>query len=120
MPTVTVIAACLIVGARVILHDFVLHDDPHEIYANPLFNPVTTETWKQIWTRPDFSFIYIPLNYSVLALVSLASRSLGGLGATGVPSPMPFHFLGLGLHVVNSLMVMRLIYLLARSWVGNV
>jgi hypothetical protein len=43
-----VLVACLFVGHRVIGHDFVLHDDPHEIYLNPLLNPLTAESWKQI------------------------------------------------------------------------
>ncbi|MGI8601495.1 MAG: tetratricopeptide repeat protein [Verrucomicrobiales bacterium] len=102
-----------------IFHDFVLHDDPHEIYANPILNPLTPESWKQIWSRPDFSFIYIPVNYSALALVSLASRTLDEVGSGGVPSPMFFHVLGLVLHTVNSLLVMQLIHLMARTVGGE-
>ncbi|MGI8604981.1 MAG: tetratricopeptide repeat protein [Verrucomicrobiales bacterium] len=109
-----VAAISIAVTCPVLWHDFVSHDDPQEIHANPLFNPLTKDSCTQIWTRPDFSFIYIPVNYSVLALTTVVSRWLSG-GETTDLSPVFFHLLGVALHAANSLMVLHLVQLLVRT-----
>ncbi|MGI8604022.1 MAG: tetratricopeptide repeat protein [Verrucomicrobiales bacterium] len=114
-----VVLACLVVGWPVIWHDFTLVDDPLEIYANPIFAPINLETWKSVWSAPDFSLIYIPLNYSVLAVLTSLGRWLAGTGASGMPAPMPFHIAGLFLHVINSVLALQLFRVAVRTLGGE-
>lgn len=88
---------------------FVMHDDPLEILQNPLFYPLDGAALAKIWTEPDFSRIYIPASYTALGGLAEVSRWLEGSGPLGVPSPKVFHAAGMLLHVLNTLLVFRLL-----------
>lgn len=110
-----VAAVTLLVAGRVVFHGFVLHDDPHEICANPLFLPLSEESWRRIWSGPDFSAIYIPVSYSALAALTWLTRKWQDVGGLTAPGAFLFHLGGLLLHMANSLLVLRLLRILVSS-----
>jgi len=97
------IAACLVVYGACLGHQFLGWDDSTHILENPLVNPPLLANLPQLWTQATFS-LYIPLTYSAWTLLALLSNDL-----LDVIHPAVFHGANLLVHIVNVLLVYRLI-----------
>ena len=86
-------------------YGFILHDDSLEILANRHFYPFDGAALEQIWKSPDFSKVYIPVNYTVLGGLTEFSRWWHHLDRLAQPTPDVFHAAGVLLHLVNSCLV---------------
>lgn len=114
---VLLMAATLAVFWDVRSHQFVLWDDGDLIYRNPYINPVTRAHLEYVWRHP-YAKLYMPMTYSVLALVAQNARLAtpyrppGGTPAT--LTAQPFHDANLLLHILNTLLIFTLLILLLR------
>ena len=90
-------------------YGFILHDDSLEILANRHFYPFDGAALEQIWKSPDFSKVYIPVNYTVLGGLTEFSRWWHHLDRLAPPTPDVFHAAGVLLHLVNSCLVFGLL-----------
>jgi len=100
---VVLIGACFAPVLRA--HFFAVDDGP-----NIILNPNLTSGWagiRAIWTAP-YEGMYIPVTYSVWAVVGKFA-----LGADGLLSPYPFHWVNWSVHLLNSWLVFLL---LRRVW----
>jgi hypothetical protein len=91
---------------------FVNWDDQSEIVENPDFNPVTLKGLEWNWTNTRLT-LYMPITYMVWAGVA----EIAGREHDGTLSPMAFHALSIGLHLLCSILVFFLILQLwKRIW----
>jgi hypothetical protein len=88
-----------------------LDDDVH-VTANAQLNPVTPAGLVRFWTAP-FANLYVPLAYTLFAGEASLSRLLFGGAAADPPDARLFHAVSVGLHLVNVLLVWRLLDRLA-------
>ena len=101
-----VILAVLLVFGQAALFGFVGLDDTNHILENPHFaSPLSWRALFEFWRAPYFG-LYIPLVYSVWGVLVGAMQALGG-----AISPAPFHVLNIACHMLNSLLVLRLLQL---------
>ena len=128
------IGLLLVLITGLVFHDvltagFVRWDDGMHVYANPYLHPVSPAHLARFWTAP-YQNLYIPLSYSLYALLAATAH---------LPRPVPttdglwidlnprvFHAAGLGLHLVNVLLVFALLRRLlppspfpARDWAAG-
>jgi Flp pilus assembly protein TadD len=103
---IAIIAAVL---SPVLQYDFVAWDDDQHIYNNPHFQSMTWDKVTIFWRAP-YLHLYIPLTYTVWAVVWWITQflRLDPLSAT------LFHGLNLGLHLGNVLVVYRLLLLVLQ------
>ena len=91
---------------------FVRWDDDIHVYENPWLHPVTPSHVGHFWRTP-YEGLYIPLSYSVYALLSLVARESG----TSALNPQVFHLTNLVLHLTNVLLVFVILRRLGgRDW----
>jgi protein O-mannosyl-transferase len=93
---------------RIGFSEFTFWDDQVTIHHNGWFNPPTLATLKHYWTTPEMG-LYVPVTSSVWA-------GLAALAYVGLPddygiklNPQVFHFTSILLHVVSSLLVLRIL-----------
>ncbi|MBN1675285.1 MAG: tetratricopeptide repeat protein [Kiritimatiellae bacterium] len=98
------VAACVVVFGPVLGHEFVNWDDNVNIYENPYLSPVSGAQVARFW-RGAYAGLYIPLTYTVWALVAAAQ----GAGHGARLSAGPFHAVNLLLHVLSALTVFALL-----------
>ncbi len=97
------VAACLAAYGACVGHQFLSWDDTTHILENPLVNPPALGNLPRAWTQGTFG-LFIPLTYNVWTLLTMLSNALLGAIHPGV-----FHGANLLVHVVNVLLVHRLI-----------
>ena len=97
------VGACLAVFGACLGHQFLSWDDTTHILENPLVNPPVLANLPRLWAQAIFN-LYIPLTYTVWTLLALVSDAL-----LGVIHPAVFHGANLLAHIVNVLLVYRLI-----------
>jgi len=97
------VAACLGVYGACLGHRFLGWDDTTHILENPLVNPPALANLPRLWTQATFG-LYIPLTYSAWTLLAILSNAL-----LDVIHPAVFHGANLLVHIVNVLLVYRLI-----------
>jgi tetratricopeptide (TPR) repeat protein len=100
----------LVVFGPVTQHDFVVWDDDLHVYTNPYLNPVTWAHIATFWRGP-YEHLYIPLTYTVWAVVAWMTQT----GHLGIIPAEPFHRLNLLLHIGSVLVVYRLGLLLLKQ-----
>ena len=97
--------------ARTLVQDFINYDDPGNFYENPHLNPAPDLSFGP-FLHPYFQ-MYIPVTYTVFALLSLAARmarpdpqiTMSG----GSLDPRAFHGFSLFLHLTNVVLVLFLL-----------
>jgi protein O-mannosyl-transferase len=80
--------------------DMLQYDDPKHVFENPRILKPTLDNIFFFWQKPFFS-LFVPVTYTVWGLVSNFA------GPT--PTPEPFHQLNLFLHVLNVILVFRVL-----------
>ena len=107
------IIACFVVFGRLLLCDFTWWDDQHTIHHNPQLNPVQWDTFVHNWTQPSAS-IYIPLTFTVWALISLIARVQPDTAGISL-NPMFYHGASVIIHALGSLAAFAVIRRLVRN-----
>ncbi|MGO8671187.1 MAG: tetratricopeptide repeat protein [Capsulimonadaceae bacterium] len=101
-----------LVFAGILGHGFVAYDDDAQIYADPILNPPTVAGLAHVWHAP-YQGLYIPVVYTVWWLLSWMARMpaqfVTDVGSQVSLMPWVFHAASLVLHVVNVLLVYRLL-----------
>ena len=100
--TLVVAAVAFVATMSALRHPFSTHDDPQEILNNPSFQPLEGAALKRMWSEVDFSFVYMPVNYTALGLVTMLSGHGEG---EGIQDPRLFHLVSILVHIVNALLV---------------
>ncbi len=111
LPVAVIVAACLLVYGRTATFPFVAYDDNLHVTDNPYLDPPTWASVGHFWTHA-YEYLYVPLSYSLFALLALVSRIHSGspLSATGVTlDPHVFHTANIALHTINALVVYALL-----------
>src|SRR6266496_5848582 len=90
---VILIVVSFLTYCRVLRFDFTSCDDYETVARNPKLNPPTPQSMAQFWTRPQMD-LYVPVTYTLWALVANASRS-----------PQAFHAFNLALHIAAACVV---------------
>jgi len=96
--------------------DFTTWDDVSNVASNDLLNPPTLSTLWVCWTKAQMS-IYIPLTYTLWAMIALLART-DAPDASGIwLNPYLFHTANLVIHIVAVLMVYALLkQIVAKPW----
>jgi protein O-mannosyl-transferase len=82
-------------------------DDDQYILKNPWLQELSAENIKSIFTE------YYMGNYHPLAMLSLSiDFQIGGLDEKGEIKPFIYHFTNIALHLINTILVFLLVYLL--------
>jgi len=106
----------LIVFKPVAHFDFVAWDDPENITNNPLFQPLPSNHFRELLTKPYLD-LYIPVTLFVWA--ELADTVIGAGGTSLVSfNPHKYHLANLVVHILNTLLVFLIVRLLI-SFVGS-
>jgi protein O-mannosyl-transferase len=97
-------------------HEFVLWDDGLHVFENPYFQSLTWNSILAFWREP-YAELYIPLTYTLWALVAAASWGKTATPAGAAPfDPRFFHTLNLLVHLLSVLVVWRIVRcLLSRT-----
>ena len=105
-----VVVCVSVVFGPLIFADFVGIDDKVNIIQNPNISSITWKDTARIW-KESYFHMYIPLTYSLWAIIAAISRAmfLGKL-VGGV-----FHFFNILVHIFNTFLV----YYLLRSYFGK-
>jgi Flp pilus assembly protein TadD len=97
---------------------FVEYDDDIHVYANPMLNPLSSESIGKLWGHA-YQGLYIPLAYTILAGIAVFARipaeTVSSINHVVTLSPGPFHVASVGFHVANTLLCYLLALRLARS-----
>src|SRR5262245_29030374 len=93
-------------------HDFVMWDDGLHVYDNPYLQALTFDNIWAFWRAPQAEQ-YIPLTDTLWALTAALARGVSPSLPAGAPfSPQLLHTLDLLVHLLNVLVVWRLVRLL--------
>ena len=107
------VAATLICFGNAATAEFTSWDDPFNIWNNPRLNPPTVQNVAFYWTHAAHS-LYIPLTYTVWALLALFARV--SADAQGISlNPWVFHSANIALHTLSVLVVFRILNQLVRD-----
>jgi len=88
--------------------DFVW-DDEVNVAANRYLNPVTAENVIHFWREP-YESLYIPMSYTIWAVIAPFARVDGGRGL----NPAPFHTANVLLHILSTLVLFAILKILVR------
>ncbi|MBC7783997.1 MAG: hypothetical protein H7144_09160 [Burkholderiales bacterium] len=108
-----IVVITLLVFGRLLGAEFSWWDDPHTVHHNPLLNPAKADTFAHYWQKQAAN-IYIPLTYTVWALLSYVARvSPGEFGIS--LNPWVYHAANVVTHVGGSVAAFLLFQLLIRD-----
>jgi protein O-mannosyl-transferase len=110
----------LVVFGRSLFFDFVAYDDFLHVVDNPHFHPVTFDHVMELWKAP-YKSVYMPVTYSLWGVLAKVSE-LPVADEQGVRfNPYIFHAVNVLLHLINVLLVWRILGRLMRSpWAAGV
>jgi hypothetical protein len=98
-----VAAGTLIAFGNITLNEFVVLDDPQNIWQNPRFNPPTLDGVLHYWTHAEYG-LYIPFTYTAWGLLAAIARvAPDPLGVA--LNPAIFHAASVGCHVIGALLL---------------
>ncbi|HEY3332789.1 MAG TPA: tetratricopeptide repeat protein [Capsulimonadaceae bacterium] len=112
---VAIILCCLLVYGRTASFDFIWYDDQVHLFQNPYLTPPTWDSVVHLWREP-YEKLYIPLSYTVFALLCVIGRlpqPVAGSDSGALLDPHVFHAANIVLHTANALLVFWII----RRWV---
>ncbi len=90
-------------------YEFVLWDDGLHVFENPYFQSLTFNNILAFWREP-YAELYIPLTYTLWALVAAVSWGRTANSTAGAPlDPWFFHTLNLLMHLLTVLVVWRIV-----------
>jgi tetratricopeptide (TPR) repeat protein len=97
------VASCVAAYSACLGHQFLGWDDTTHILENSLVNPPVLANLPRAWAQGTFG-LYIPLTYNAWTLLAMVSNAL-----LDVIHPAVFHAANLLAHIVNALLVYRLV-----------
>ena len=103
----------LLVFSRCLTYPLLDWDDEMHLTQNPNLNPVSLSSLGTIWSEP-YEGLYIPLSYTFFAGETALTRLLGG-ETQNTLAPYLFHAGSLCLHLINSLLIYRILFLLIKD-----
>lgn len=103
----------LLVFSRCLPYPLLDWDDNLHLTDNPYLNPVSFKGMWNIWSQP-YEGLYIPLSYSFFAIEVYLTR-LFGFQDHAVLAPYIFHAGSLLLHLVNSLLIFRILNIIVND-----
>jgi protein O-mannosyl-transferase len=100
-PLVYTVLICLaaIPFVQTLLFSSLVYDDNTHIFASPLLSHFNWQSFLKIWSGPYFG-LYIPVTYSLWGILTLL---------TSKPEPFIFHLLNFSFHLLNVVLVFRLL-----------
>lgn len=110
----------MLVYGRLAGYDFIEYDDQVHTFANPHLNPLKWSGVVYLWQHP-YEQLYIPLSYTLFALLCWISRtpSPERFTVTGSPfNPHFFHFASIAFQTSNTLLVYYLLRRIVRNDIG--
>ncbi|MFH1303661.1 MAG: tetratricopeptide repeat protein [Planctomycetota bacterium] len=111
--TLLYLVLILLIFSRCLTYPLLDWDDHLHLTDNPHLNPVSFEGLRKIWTEP-YEGLYIPLSYTFFALEVSLTR-LFDSQENSVLAPSIFHAGSLILHLVNSLLIYRILNLIVKN-----
>jgi hypothetical protein len=111
--TIALLLLAAVVFGRVCGHEFVNLDDPQFIAANENFLPPTLPSLADHWTSPH-RHLYAPVTMTAWWLIAKVAL-IGGDGEPYALNPWLFHAASLIVHVVNVLLVRRIVRAIVRD-----
>ena len=113
--TAALLLLVVVALGRITTHEFVSFDDDKFIYANEKLRPPTTASLAQLW-REEHAHLYVPVTMTAWWLVAQAGLVRDDAAAGGVAlNPWVFHAASLLVHIVNVLLVRRIVRWLTRD-----
>jgi tetratricopeptide (TPR) repeat protein len=95
-------------------HQFLVYDDPVDVYRNPYLQARSLDNLLHFWRYP-YEGLYTPLTYTLYALAAWVPGLLAANPSAAVaPDPRLFHGLNLLFHLLSVLIVWRILGLLLR------
>lgn len=104
VPTLLLVTGLVFTPA--VQHDFLVWDDDKNITANPIVSSASIDKLPVLWRAP-YQGLYIPVTYSAWTLIAAAQLSLEPQDEL---SPVWFHTANIALHLVNTLLVLLLLW----------
>ena len=92
---------------------FTNSEDEGLISRNPMFNPPTLASLREIWTRPHL-YLYVPATYTAWWLIAQVAQTRVADESGATLNPWVFHAANLLMHVVAALLVQQLLRRLTR------
>jgi len=118
--TAALILLVAVVFGRVAAHEFVNFDDDKFLYANEKLLPPTAASLKSLWGEPH-AHLYVPVTMTAWWCVAQAGLVRDNAAPSGFAlNPWVFHLASLLVHVVNVLLVRRILRTMTRDDVAAV
>ena len=114
---IVLVCAALVCFGIVCSYGFTNTEDEGLITRNPMFNPPTAATLRQIWTTPHL-YLYVPATYTAWWLLASVGRTSVADESGATLNPWLFHSANLAMHVAASLLVLALLRRLTRGREG--
>jgi len=111
--TVILVLATVACFGVVCTFGFTNTEDEGLISRNPMFNPPTFASLREIWTRPHL-YLYVPATYTVWWLIAQVAQTSVQDESGATLNPWVFHAANLLMHVVASWLVLKLLRRLTR------
>ncbi|MBA3015886.1 MAG: tetratricopeptide repeat protein [Proteobacteria bacterium] len=103
-----------VVYGRVVGFEFLDYDDNLNVYENPLLSNISASNLLRFWQKP-FEGLYIPLTYTVWALLTKISSFLPG-SHDRIFNPQLFHAANLLVHAANTVVLFSLLRVVVKSY----
>src|SRR5688500_4960550 len=94
-------------------YGFTNSEDEGLISRNPMFNPPTLASLREIWTRPHL-YLYVPATYTAWWLIAQVAQTQVPDESGATLNPWLFHAANLLMHVIASLLVLQVLRKLTR------
>ena len=111
--TILLVLATVACFGVVCTYGFTNAEDEGLISRNPMFNPPTFASLREIWTRPHL-YLYVPATYTAWWLIAQVAQTQVADESGATLNPWVFHGANLLAHVVASLLVLALLRRLTR------
>ncbi|MEA2736600.1 MAG: protein O-mannosyl-transferase [Humisphaera sp.] len=121
--TAALLLLVAVVFGRIATHEFVNLDDDKFLYANEKLLPPTFAGLAEVWRGPH-AHLYVPITMTAWWIVAQAGLirdvSASGGGSAYALNPWVFHIASLLVHVVNVLLVRRILRAITRDDLASV
>ncbi|MBM4252311.1 MAG: hypothetical protein FJ146_10105 [Deltaproteobacteria bacterium] len=103
LPIALILSAVVLTFVGCVWFDFIPYDDKANIYQNPSLMDLSLTNLQHIWTTAH-DHLYMPITFTVWALLAAISRSV-----SGTLNPSFFHAANVVVHALNAGLVYKII-----------